>query len=123
MYYPIAWCHSRFGWGGGGVGGAQENRGRGVWETGEERVGSRISTRVGSGREIQKGKCSLFITAYHPVKNTNPAIQYFYFHLASNTILYARKRKFILRLKKGISYGEIGNLFKSFTSLVMNEIT
>ena len=65
--------------GGGGRGaGAQENRGR-AWsgdgrrETGEERVRSGISTRAGSGREIQKGKNSLFITAYHPVKNTNPA--------------------------------------------------
>ena len=28
----------------------------GVRETGEERAGSRISMRAGSGREIQKGK-------------------------------------------------------------------
>ena len=45
----------------------------GVREMGEESAGSGISTRAGSGREIQKGKRSLSITAYHPVKNTNPA--------------------------------------------------
>ena len=48
---------------GGGSPGEQEAGG--VRETGEE--------RAGSGREIQKGKHSLFITAYHPVKNTKPA--------------------------------------------------
>ena len=53
----------------------------GVLKPGEE--------RAGRGKEIQKGKRSLFITAYHPVKNTNPA-----------TFLYARKRKFVLGLKK-----------------------
>ena len=31
---------------------------------GEERVGSRIHVMAGSGREIQKGKLSLFVTAY-----------------------------------------------------------
>ena len=36
----------------------------GVRETGEERAGSVISTMTGSGREIQKGKVSLFVTAY-----------------------------------------------------------
>ena len=59
--------------------GPRENRGR-VWETGEERVGSRISKMVGSGREIQKGKLSLFVTAYHPVKETNPTT-FLDFHL------------------------------------------
>ena len=81
---------------------------------------------MGSGREIQNGKCSLFITASHPVKNKNPAT-FFDFHLtfseASNKILYATKHKFVLGLNNRISPGEIGNLFKSFTSLVMNEMT
>ena len=27
---------------------------------------------AGSGREIEKDKLSLFVTAYHPVKETNP---------------------------------------------------
>ena len=57
--------------------------------------------------------------------NTNPAT-FFYLHLtlseASNKILYARKRKFVLGLKYRISFREIENLFKSFTSLVMNEM-
>ena len=46
--------------------------GGGVQETGEERTGSGISTVAESGREIQKGKLSLFVTAHHPVKETNP---------------------------------------------------
>ena len=33
-------------------------------ETGEVRAESGISTMAGSGREIQKGKLSLFVTAY-----------------------------------------------------------
>ena len=71
----------------------------GVRETGEERAGSGISTRTGSGGEIKKGKRSLFI----PVKNTNPATFYdlhLTFSEASNKILYVRKRKFLLGLKK-----------------------
>ena len=51
----------------GGQGGAG-----GVQETGEERTGSEISTVAESGREIQKAKLSLFVTAHHPVKETNP---------------------------------------------------
>ena len=47
-------------------------QGGGVQETGEERTGSGISTVAESGREIQKGKLSLFVTAHHPVKETNP---------------------------------------------------
>ena len=43
-----------------------------VREKGEERAGSGISTTAGSGK-IKNGKRLLFITAYHPVKNTNPA--------------------------------------------------
>ena len=39
-----------------------------VRETGGERVESGISTMVGSGREIQKGKLSLFVTAYSQSK-------------------------------------------------------
>ena len=69
------------------------------WEPG--RTGGGRGTGDGrrkGAREIQKGKRSLFITAYHPVKNTNPAT-FFDCHLtfseASNKILYARKRKFV----------------------------
>ena len=36
------------------------------------RKGGGISTTAGSGREIQKGKISLFVVVYHPVKETNP---------------------------------------------------
>ena len=50
--------------GGQGDGSPGEQGAEGVRETGEERAGSE--------REIQKGKRSLLITAYHPVKNTNP---------------------------------------------------
>ena len=39
-----------------------------VRETGGERAESGISTMVGSGREIQKGKLSLFVTAYSQSK-------------------------------------------------------
>ena len=35
---------------------------------GEERAGGRISTMVGSGREIQKGKLLLSVTAYFQSK-------------------------------------------------------
>ena len=49
--------------------GARENRGReGLRETGEERAGGGISTMAGSGREIQKGKLLLFVTAYFQSK-------------------------------------------------------
>ena len=51
-----------------------------VRETGEERAGSGISTMAVSGREIQKGKLSLFVNAYHPVKETNPTT-FLDFHL------------------------------------------
>ena len=40
----------------------------GVRETGGERAESGISTMAGSGREIQKGKLSLFVTAYSQSK-------------------------------------------------------
>ena len=59
--------------GGGGDGGGSpgEQGAEGVSETGEERAGSGISTMAGSGREIQKGKLSLFVTAYtHSKKRT-----------------------------------------------------
>ena len=39
-----------------------------VRETGGEMAESGISTMVGSGREIQKGKLSLFVTAYSQSK-------------------------------------------------------
>ena len=44
----------------------------GVREMGEKRVGSGISKMSGGWREMQKGKLSLFVTAYHPIKETNP---------------------------------------------------
>ena len=61
---------------------------------------------AGSGREFQKGKLSIFVTAYHPVKETN-LTTFFDFHLtfsgAESKILHARKvkkRKFVLGIKK-----------------------
>ena len=51
--------------GGGQGGGSPGEQGvGGVRETGEERAESGISTMAGSGREIQKDKLSLFVTAY-----------------------------------------------------------
>ena len=52
------------------VGGGGGDRGAGgVRETGEERAGGGgISTMAGSGREIQKGKLLLFVTAYFQSK-------------------------------------------------------
>ena len=49
-------------------------------ETGEKRAERGISKMAGSGREIQKGKLSLFVTAYHPVQKTNPTT-FLDFHL------------------------------------------
>ena len=47
----------------------EEDRGAGgVRETGEERAGVWISTMAGSGREIQKVKLFLFVTAYFQSK-------------------------------------------------------
>ena len=54
--------------------------GRRVQESGEERAGSGISTMAGNRRELQKGKLSLLVTAYHPVKETNPTT-FLDFHL------------------------------------------
>ena len=56
--------------GGGGTGGGSpgEQGAGGVRETGEERAGGGISTMAGSGREIQKGKLLLFVTAYFQSK-------------------------------------------------------
>ena len=79
-----------------GVGGARE--------TGVERVGSRISTMVGSRKEIKKASFH-FVTAYHPVKETNPTT-FLDFHLTSPRLkakfymLKDKKRKFVLRIKK-----------------------
>ena len=50
-------------WGQGGRSPGEQGAG-GVPEMVEERAGTRISTMAGSGREIQKGKLSLFVTAY-----------------------------------------------------------
>ena len=47
-----------------GGGSPGEQGAGGVRETGEERAGGGISTMAGSGREIQKGKLLLFLTAY-----------------------------------------------------------
>ena len=48
----------------GGSGSPGEQGAGGVRETGEERAERGISTMAGSGREIQKGKLSLYVTAY-----------------------------------------------------------
>ena len=56
--------HQSSGEGGTGGGSPGEQGAGGVWETGEERAGSGISTMAGSGTEVQKGKLSLFVTAY-----------------------------------------------------------
>ena len=56
------------GGGGQGDGSPGEQGAGGVRETGEERVGGGISTMAGSGREIQKGKLLLFVTAYFQSK-------------------------------------------------------
>ena len=55
---------------GGGQGGGSpgEQAAGGVRETGEERAEGGISTMAGSGREIQKGKLLLFVTAYFQSK-------------------------------------------------------
>ena len=63
-----------------GGGSPGEQGAGGVRETGEERAGSEISTMAGSGREMPKGKLSLIVTAYHPVKETNPTT-FLDFHL------------------------------------------
>jgi len=82
--------------GGRGKGGEKtgEQGAGGARETAEERAGSGISTMAGSGREIQKGKLSLFVTAYHPVKETNPTT-FLDFHLTSRR----RKAKLYMREK------------------------
>ena len=56
------------GWGGQGGGSPGEQGAGGVREAGEERAGGGISTMAGSGREIQKGKILLFVTAYFQSK-------------------------------------------------------
>ena len=53
--------------------GARENREREGYGRREKKGWEAGSLRwTGSGIEIQKGKLSLFVTAYHPVKETNP---------------------------------------------------
>ena len=56
---PLTWGG---GWGRGDRSPGEKGAG-GVRETGEERAGSGISPMAGSGREIQKGKLSIFVTA------------------------------------------------------------
>ena len=51
--------------GGHGSGSPGEQGVGGVRETGEERAGGGISTMAESGREIQKGRLLLFVTAYY----------------------------------------------------------
>ena len=70
----------------------------GVRETGEE--------GAGSGREIQKGKLSLIVTAHHPVKEANPTT-FLDFHLTFSEALKqnfnarkVKKRKFALMIEK-----------------------
>ena len=55
---------------GGGQGGGSpgEQGAGGVRETGEEGAGGGISTMAGSGREIQKVKLFVFVTAYFQSK-------------------------------------------------------
>ena len=55
-------------WRGTGGGSPGEQGAGGVRETGKERAGGGISTMGGSGREIQKGKLLLFVTAYFQSK-------------------------------------------------------
>ena len=79
-------------WRGTGGGSPGQQGVEGVREAGKERVGSGISTRSGSGKGIQKGKHSLFITAYHPVKNTNLAT---FFTSIKFNVLQGFKQNFI----------------------------
>ena len=51
-----------------GGGSPGEQGAGGVRERGEERAGGGISTMAGSGREIEKGKLLLFVTAYFQSK-------------------------------------------------------
>ena len=55
-------------WGGQGGGSPGEQGAGGVREKREERAGGEISTMAGSGREIQKVKLSLVVTAYFQSK-------------------------------------------------------
>ena len=96
----------------------------GVRETGEERTESGISTMAGSGREIQKGKLSLFVTTYIPSKKRteqrfltsiqrSPRLKAkFYTREKSKTKGRTRDKK----IKISITFCEIGNFSKSLTS-------
>ena len=67
--------------GGTGGGGSPGEQGvGGVRETGEERAGSGISTMAEAGEKFKKSKLSLFVNAYHPVKETTPTT-FLDFHL------------------------------------------
>ena len=52
----------------------------GIRETGEERAGSGIYTMAEAGDKLKKKKLSLFVTAYHAVKERNPKT-FLVFHL------------------------------------------
>ena len=96
-------------WRGTGGGSPGQQGVGGVREAGKERVGSGISTRAGSGKGVQEGKHSLFITAYI-IQSKTQTWQRFLLPLiltfckASNKILYVRKCKFVLGLKHRISF-------------------
>ena len=57
-------CENTAKWRGTGGWSPGEQGAGGVRETGKERARSGISTIAGSGREIQKDKLLLFVTAY-----------------------------------------------------------
>ena len=71
-YYKINLVECLEKWGGTG--------GREPGKTGVGRARETGEKRAGRGREIQKGKLSLFVTAYHPVQETNPTT-FLDFHL------------------------------------------
>ena len=94
-------------WGGQGGGSPGEQEAGGVRDTGEERAGSGISTMAVSEREVPKGKLSSIVTAYHPVKETNPTTTFLDFHLTISEALNqnfnarkVKKRKFALGIEK-----------------------
>ena len=90
----------------------------GVRETGEERAGSGISTMAGSGREIQKGKLSLIVSAHHPVKETNSTM-FLDFHL---TFSAALNQNFNAGEKSKNANSHPGKKSKTPRSEVMDEL-
>ena len=94
--YTVSGCSISLCSGGGQGAGAWENRGWEGYYGRREKKGREV------GEKLKKGSICYLLTAYHPVKNKPSNI--FDFHLmfseAPNKILYARKRKFVLGLKK-----------------------